>query len=280
MVIKDLRLKLGITQQELADMFEIPKRSIENWETGQRTCPEYLEKLISEKMNDLIEQKEKYSGKKAIIFDKGDRQTELVKKRISECIEYCISKGLEYSICNEYNELKSCIENKNINFLICTRLDSITRNAKDFTKLFDELVVNNISLISIRDNIDTSIANGKIYLEFILKMSDLFVNIEKEFEKENDKMIIYRPQRRELSESLKEAQEFIDEDEMKNYILNDWNNNGFGKLFDLNDIVISDEMSNDERIGWNKVRMVGIKRCGNELYNTPQCIGYCSYEYE
>lgn len=50
MTIKDLRTMSGMTQQEFANYFEIPKRTIENWEGGQRKCPEYLEKLIEYKL--------------------------------------------------------------------------------------------------------------------------------------------------------------------------------------------------------------------------------------
>lgn len=44
--IKEERLKLGLTQQQLADLTGIPFRTIQNWEGGQRKCPEYVEKLL------------------------------------------------------------------------------------------------------------------------------------------------------------------------------------------------------------------------------------------
>lgn len=50
MTIKDLRTMSDMTQQEFADYFEIPKRTIENWEGGQRKCPEYLKKLMEYKL--------------------------------------------------------------------------------------------------------------------------------------------------------------------------------------------------------------------------------------
>ena len=46
MSIKRLRVKHGFTQQGLSDYTGIPKRTIENWEGGQRSCPLYLEKLL------------------------------------------------------------------------------------------------------------------------------------------------------------------------------------------------------------------------------------------
>ena len=50
MKIKDLRTASGMTQQQFADYFNIPKRSIENWEGGQRKCPEYLLELMKYKL--------------------------------------------------------------------------------------------------------------------------------------------------------------------------------------------------------------------------------------
>lgn len=50
MTIKELRTLSKITQQEFADYFGIPKRSIENWEGGQRQCPQYLLDLIEYKL--------------------------------------------------------------------------------------------------------------------------------------------------------------------------------------------------------------------------------------
>lgn len=50
MTVKEMRLAVGMTQQAFSEYFEIPKRTIENWEGGQRSCPPYLEKLIEYKL--------------------------------------------------------------------------------------------------------------------------------------------------------------------------------------------------------------------------------------
>ena len=44
--IKEERLKLGLTQHQLAELTGIPFRTIQNWEGGQRKCPDYVEKLL------------------------------------------------------------------------------------------------------------------------------------------------------------------------------------------------------------------------------------------
>ena len=52
--IKELRKRYGFTQQAFSDYLNIPKRSIENWEsesaTASRSCPPYLIELIAYKL--------------------------------------------------------------------------------------------------------------------------------------------------------------------------------------------------------------------------------------
>jgi DNA-binding transcriptional regulator YiaG len=55
--IKDARLRSGLTQQQMSDRLGIPKRTIENWEGGQRSCPEWAEKLIIEKLEQMASEK-------------------------------------------------------------------------------------------------------------------------------------------------------------------------------------------------------------------------------
>jgi len=44
--IKEARSEYNITQQELSDLTAIPKRTIENWESGQRKPSPWVEKLL------------------------------------------------------------------------------------------------------------------------------------------------------------------------------------------------------------------------------------------
>ena len=91
-------------------------------------------------------------------------------------------------------------------------------------------------------------------------------------------MIIFRPHKGSLSEAMKYAKEFNNEQEMKEYIATDWQG-----YFSVEDIVIGENIGDDERIGWKNVHYVGSKRFGDEdniaLYGTPQCVGMCSTEY-
>ena len=88
-------------------------------------------------------------------------------------------------------------------------------------------------------------------------------------------MIVYRPVRGSLKESMKEVKEFNNEEEMKKYIVKQWDNS-----FSVEDMVITDTQIDDDRIGWGKVKHVCTKRFGNQdniaLYGTVQCIGMCT----
>lgn len=46
MTIRELRTKTGMTQKAFSEYFGIPHRTIQNWEGGQRECPEYLFRLM------------------------------------------------------------------------------------------------------------------------------------------------------------------------------------------------------------------------------------------
>ena len=47
MTIKEIRAASGLTQKAFAELLGIPKRTIENWEGGQRQPPTYIVKLIA-----------------------------------------------------------------------------------------------------------------------------------------------------------------------------------------------------------------------------------------
>lgn len=72
MELKELRIKAGFTQQSMSEVFEIPKRTIENWEAGTRKCPVYVEKLIKEKLEGIIMMNATETLKKAMEMDEFD----------------------------------------------------------------------------------------------------------------------------------------------------------------------------------------------------------------
>lgn len=51
MTFKELREQSGMNMKQFAAHFEIPYRTIQNWEAGVNKCPEYLLKLMKFRMD-------------------------------------------------------------------------------------------------------------------------------------------------------------------------------------------------------------------------------------
>jgi DNA-binding transcriptional regulator YiaG len=50
MNVRELRIASGMTQKAFAEYFEMPKRTIENWEGGKNICNDYIFKLMYYKL--------------------------------------------------------------------------------------------------------------------------------------------------------------------------------------------------------------------------------------
>lgn len=46
MTIKEIRELTGLTQKQFAEKYHITFSSIRNWESGHRTCPDYVAELL------------------------------------------------------------------------------------------------------------------------------------------------------------------------------------------------------------------------------------------
>lgn len=56
--LKQARAATGMSQQGMADRMLIPKRTIENWETGDRTPPPYVQRFVLNELEGLRTEKE------------------------------------------------------------------------------------------------------------------------------------------------------------------------------------------------------------------------------
>ena len=56
--IKEARMALGMSRAEMHRVFEIPIRTIENWESGANKPPVWAEKLILEKLERMKNEQE------------------------------------------------------------------------------------------------------------------------------------------------------------------------------------------------------------------------------
>ncbi len=51
--LRAARAAAGLTQQGTADLMLIPKRTIEAWETGDRTPPPYVQRFVLNELQSL-----------------------------------------------------------------------------------------------------------------------------------------------------------------------------------------------------------------------------------
>ena len=57
MSIKEAREQAGLSRAEMSRLFEIPVRTLEEWDAGRRTPPPYVEKLIIEKLQTISKER-------------------------------------------------------------------------------------------------------------------------------------------------------------------------------------------------------------------------------
>lgn len=71
--LKKWRINADLTQQEMADLLDCPKRNIENWEQGRSLPPEWSAKLVVEKLMRYIEEEYEENGRIKMDHIKSDR---------------------------------------------------------------------------------------------------------------------------------------------------------------------------------------------------------------
>lgn len=57
MTIKELRIAAGLTQRQFSDLFEIPIDVVRSWDCGRRKPPVWVEKLLVEKLEQMVEKR-------------------------------------------------------------------------------------------------------------------------------------------------------------------------------------------------------------------------------
>ena len=54
MNIKEARLQAGLTQKKMSEILGIPTRTIQDWEAGKRTPPDWVKNLVINELKRLI----------------------------------------------------------------------------------------------------------------------------------------------------------------------------------------------------------------------------------
>ncbi|MCR4995767.1 MAG: helix-turn-helix domain-containing protein [Butyrivibrio sp.] len=104
MNIREMRARLGDTQSEFAFRYNIPFRTVQNWETGVRKPPEYMLELLAKRVQeDLVNRKTiilpKYDPHKKSLPKMGNYRTSLSWLRaVQDCMEEPVVFALDEAL--------------------------------------------------------------------------------------------------------------------------------------------------------------------------------------
>lgn len=166
MNIRELRKELGDTQSEFADRYQIPFRTIQNWEAGIRKPPKYIEVLLEERVrNDLINRRTavlpKYDPHKLNLPDRRDYIGALawlraVQSELGNDVVFALDEAL---MCQEM------FGGRNDEYLVWIY-------GPEAAKRYNGVVVlgERVSAYSVQEN------NGVKFTDFSRTLSDAFAN--------------------------------------------------------------------------------------------------------
>lgn len=166
MNIREMRTRLGDTQSEFAMRYQIPFRTVQNWEAGVRKPPEYMIKLLEQRIQeDLV-------NRKTVTLPKYDPQKKDLPKRRDYvgavswlmAVRDCIGQSVVFAL-DEALMCQGRFGGHSDEFVVWVYGDdSVTR--------FNGVVVlgNYISPHSVKSR------NGLLYTDFSRTVSDAFAN--------------------------------------------------------------------------------------------------------
>ncbi len=123
--------------------------------------------------------------RKSIYSSKG----ESIENQIKSCKDYLLRDNIDKFLIYQdegfsgkninrpqFKTMLNAAKEKTFNILICYRLDRVSRNISDFSRLIDELNDNSISFISVAEQFDTSKPMGRA----MMYIASVFSQLERE----------------------------------------------------------------------------------------------------
>lgn len=166
MTIREMRTSLGNTQGEFAARYNIPFRTVQNWEAGVRNPPEYIMALLESRVRaDLVNRRTvalpKYNPQKRDLPKRHDYIGAIAwLKAVNECLGNNIVFALDEALmCQGY------FGGRSNEYLVWVYGD-------DAVTQFNGVVVlgNQVSLHNIKER------NGLLYTDFNRTLSDALAN--------------------------------------------------------------------------------------------------------
>ncbi len=166
MNIREMRTQLGDTQSEFAMRYNIPFRTVQNWETGVRKPPEYMISLLEQRIQeDLVNRRTitlpKYDPKK---LDLPKRSDYVGAISWLKAVRDCIGEPVVFAL-DEALMCQGSFGGRSDEFIVWVYgSDTVTR--------FNGVVVlgNHISPYNVKSR------DGLLYTDFNRTVSDAFAN--------------------------------------------------------------------------------------------------------
>lgn len=166
MSVREMRLLLGDTQSQFADRYNIPFRTIQNWESGVRTPPEYMITLLEDRVRaDLV-------NRRTVSLPLYDPQKENLPKRSDHigavawlrAVRECIGEDVVFAL-DEALMCQGSFGGRSDEFLVWVYGD-------DSLSRFNGVVVlgNQISAHNVKEK------NGLHYTDFSRTVADALAN--------------------------------------------------------------------------------------------------------
>ena len=166
MNIREMRMLLGDTQSEFAARYKIPFRTVQNWEAGVRTPPEYMMDLLEDRIRaDLVNRKTtvlpKYDPQKRDLPKRSDYIGAIAwLKAVRECIGEKVVFALDQALMCQGN-----FGGRSDEYLVWVY-------GEDTVAQFNGVVVlgNQISSHSVKER------SGLLFTDFSRTVADAFAN--------------------------------------------------------------------------------------------------------
>ena len=166
MNIREMRTQLGDTQSEFARRYNIPFRTIQNWESGVRTPPDYLVNLLEQRISEDL------MNRRTVALPKYDPQKKNLPKRSDylgamswlKAVQDCIGEEVVFAL-DEALMCQGSFGGRNDEYIVWVYGD-------DSVSRFNGVVVlgNHISQYNVKTR------NGLRYTDFNRTIHDAFAN--------------------------------------------------------------------------------------------------------
>lgn len=166
MTIREMRKSLGNTQSEFADRYNIPFRTVQNWEAGVRTPPEYILNLLENKVrNDLVNRRTpklpKYDPQK---HDLPRRQDYIGSIAWLKAIRECLGESVIFAL-DEALMCQGYFGGRSVEYLVWVYGDDQLTRYNGVVVLGNQISPNNVKE-----------RNGLKFTDFNRTVSDAFAN--------------------------------------------------------------------------------------------------------